>query len=171
MEVIGCNWCSWQSPFFRSSRSLPWISTVEFASLIARHDASAEVTQLRITVLWVVLATGAGVFAAMLIALRHHRAHVTTSTQPRAAAEYVWTVVPWLILALGAGPALHRVLAAGEGDVCMSCHLAVVMAQPPPYPPFTTNKCIGTQSAGDPIRTAFKCGYSPQTVARSSLAP
>jgi heme/copper-type cytochrome/quinol oxidase subunit 2 len=66
---------------------------------------------MRIAVLWVVLATGVGVFAAMLAATRLHRAHATTFVQPNAT-EYVWVVIPWLIVAICAAPAIHRVLAA-----------------------------------------------------------
>lgn len=112
---------------------------------------------MRIAVLWVLLAIGGGVFAAMLNALRHHRAHLTTSAQPKATAEYVWTVLPWLIVVLCVAPAVQRVLAAAEVDMCMSCHLADGMAQPPAYPPVAENKCIEMQSAVDPIRTRFNC--------------
>ena len=86
---------------------------------------------------------------------------MTTSAQPNAIAEYVWTVVPWLILALCFNVAVHRLLATDEGDVCMSCYLADGMAQPPAYPLIANNKCIEIQSAVDPVRTAFNCGYSP----------
>jgi len=112
---------------------------------------------LRIAILWVVLTTGAGVFVAMLVALRRHRAHVTTSAQSKAAAEYVWTVVPWVIFALCVAPAVRLVLAAGEGDVCIDCHLADGIVQPA-YPPIAKNQCIGMQPAVDPIRTVFNCG-------------
>lgn len=71
-------------------------------------------------------------------------------------AEYVWTVVPWLIVALCAAPAVHRVLAA-EVDMCMSCYLAEGMAQPPTYPPLAESKCIEIQSTLDPIRSVFNC--------------
>jgi heme/copper-type cytochrome/quinol oxidase subunit 2 len=49
----------------------------------------------------------------MLFALRRHRAAVRTSPQPQTAIEYVWTVIPWLILALCVAPAVRRVLADG----------------------------------------------------------
>ena len=86
---------------------------------------------------------------------------VRTSAQPNAIAEYVWTAVPWLILALYFVAAVHRLLAAGEGDMCMSCQLGEGIAQPPVYTPIAKNECIEIQSAADPIRTVFNCGYSP----------
>jgi heme/copper-type cytochrome/quinol oxidase subunit 2 len=57
------------------------------------------------------LATGAGVVVATLDAVRRHRAHTTTLVQSNAT-EYVWVVIPWLIVALCVAPAVHRVLAA-----------------------------------------------------------
>jgi len=66
---------------------------------------------MRIAVLWIVLATGASVFVAMLDAARRRRAQATTFVQPNAT-EYVWVLIPWLIVVLCAAPAVHRVLAA-----------------------------------------------------------
>jgi len=97
---------------------------------IRASEANSEVTKLRIAVLWVLLAVAAGVFVAMLGALRHHWAHVTTSAHPNAGAEYVWTVIPWLILALCLAPAVHRVLAAEENTTCVCCLLVDGMTQP-----------------------------------------
>ena len=116
---------------------------------------------MRIAVLWVLLAVAAGVFVAMLGALRHHWAHVTTSAHPNAGAEYVWTVIPWLILALCLAPAVHRVLAANEKTTCICGLLVDGMTQPPDFPPAVKNNCIEMQSAVDPIRTVFNCGNSP----------
>ena len=87
------------------------------------------------------------------------RAHVTTSAQPKAAAESVWTVVPWLISALYIALTVHRALAAGAGDMCMSCHLADAL--PPTYPTTANNRCMEMQSAADPVRMALNCSYSP----------
>ena len=97
----------------------------------------------------------------MLVAFRHHWRIVRTSAQLNAIVEYVWTGVPWLILALCFALAVHRLFAAGAGGVCMSCYLADGVTQPPGYPPIATNKCIEIQSAVEPIRTVFNCGYSP----------
>ena len=65
---------------------------------------------MRIAFLYVVLATGLGVFVAMLISMRHHRCDAATSPQPNATAECVWAVIPWLIVALCVAPAVHLVL-------------------------------------------------------------
>jgi hypothetical protein len=97
----------------------------------------------------------------MLGALRHHRARVTTSAHPNAAAEYVWTVIPWLILALCLAPAVHRVLAADENTTWIRCLLVDGMTQPPNCPPAVENNCVEMQSAVDAIRTVFNCGNSP----------
>jgi hypothetical protein len=116
---------------------------------------------LRIAVLWILSQWVPAVFVAMLRALRRHWAHVTTSAHPNAAAEYAWTVIPWLILALCLAPAVHRVLAANEKTTCICGLLVDGMTQPPDFPPAVKNNCIEMQSAVDPIRTVFNCGESP----------
>jgi heme/copper-type cytochrome/quinol oxidase subunit 2 len=68
---------------------------------------------MRIAILWAALVMGAGVLVAMLVAMRRHRARAASSAQPIAAAEYLWVVVPWLIVVLCVTPAVHRILAAG----------------------------------------------------------
>jgi heme/copper-type cytochrome/quinol oxidase subunit 2 len=68
---------------------------------------------MRVALLWFMLTISVGLFVQMLLALRNYRAHNTVIRHPRAAVEYGWALVPWLILALGAAPALHRILAAG----------------------------------------------------------
>jgi hypothetical protein len=52
------------------------------------------------------VASGA-VLVAVLFAIRSHRLWATDS---RAAVEYAWAVVPWLMVALCAAPAVHRFL-------------------------------------------------------------
>ena len=69
---------------------------------------------MRLAVLWVVLAIGAGVFVAMLAAMWRHRAQATTVVLS-SASEYVWALIPWLIMALCVAPAVHGVIAA-ESD-------------------------------------------------------
>jgi hypothetical protein len=59
------------------------------------------------------LAIGTGLCVQMLLALRHYRAHNTVLMHARAAVDYGWAIVPWLIVALGAAPAVHRIFAAG----------------------------------------------------------
>jgi heme/copper-type cytochrome/quinol oxidase subunit 2 len=68
---------------------------------------------MRVVLLWFVLAISVGLFVAMLLALRNHRAHNTVRTHAKAAVEYGWATVPWLIVALGAAPAVRRLFAAG----------------------------------------------------------
>lgn len=68
---------------------------------------------MRVALLWFVLAIGGGLFVHMLVALRNCRAHNTVLTHPRAAAEYGWATVPWLIIALVVASAVHRIFAAG----------------------------------------------------------
>ena len=79
----------------------------------------------------------------------------------KAIAEYVWTLVTWLILALCVAAAVDRLLAAGAKDMCIACVVADGIGQPPAYPPIATNKSIEMQPAVDAIRTALNCGYSP----------
>lgn len=66
---------------------------------------------MRVAVLWFMLAISGGLFVNMLLALRNYRVHNTLVTHPRAAAEYGWASVPWLIMALAAAPAVQRVFA------------------------------------------------------------
>jgi heme/copper-type cytochrome/quinol oxidase subunit 2 len=65
---------------------------------------------MRIAVLWCVLAISVGLFVGMLVALRRYHAHNGELTHRTAAVEYGWAIVPWLIVALGAAPAVQRIL-------------------------------------------------------------
>ena len=67
---------------------------------------------MRVAVLWFVLAITAVVFVHMLVALRSYRAQNVARTHSKAVIEYGWTIVPWLIVALGAAPAVRRLLLA-----------------------------------------------------------
>jgi heme/copper-type cytochrome/quinol oxidase subunit 2 len=69
---------------------------------------------MRIAILRAALVMGAGVLVAMLVAMRRHRARAAGSAQAIAFAEYLWAVVPWLIVALCVTPAVQRILAAGR---------------------------------------------------------
>jgi hypothetical protein len=68
---------------------------------------------MRVALLWFMLTISVGLFVQMLLALRNYRAHNTVLGHPRAAVEYGSALVPWLILALSAAPAVQRILAAG----------------------------------------------------------
>jgi len=68
---------------------------------------------MRVAFLWLMLAISVGVFVGMLLALRNYRAHNIVLTPPKTAVEYGWAIVPWLIFALGAAPAVRRLFAAG----------------------------------------------------------
>jgi heme/copper-type cytochrome/quinol oxidase subunit 2 len=68
---------------------------------------------MRVALLWFMLTISVGLFVQMLLALRNYRAHNTVRTHAKAAVEYGWAIVPWLILALSAAPAVQRILAAG----------------------------------------------------------
>ena len=57
---------------------------------------------MRVALLWATLAVSAGLFVVMLLAVREHRAHNTTPMHSKAAVEYGWAIVPWLIFAMGA---------------------------------------------------------------------
>jgi hypothetical protein len=65
---------------------------------------------MRIFLLWNLLVASGAVVIAMLLAIRSHRLR---ATDPRAAVEYAWAVVPWVMAALCAAPAVQRFLAAG----------------------------------------------------------
>ena len=65
---------------------------------------------MRVGVLWTLLAIGTAVFGAMLVSEWRHQARATTPV-PKAAAQYVWAMIPCLIVALCAAPAVQRVLA------------------------------------------------------------
>lgn len=61
----------------------------------------------------IVLMIGLAVFLAMLVATWRHRSHVTTPAKPRAVVEYLWALVPWILMALSAAPALRRIFTGG----------------------------------------------------------
>jgi hypothetical protein len=65
---------------------------------------------MRIFLLWNLLVAGGAVFVAVLFAIRSHRLRASDST---AAVEYAWAVLPWVMVALCAAPAVHRFLSAG----------------------------------------------------------
>ena len=75
---------------------------------------------MRVAVLWTLLAIGNGVFLAMLVALWRHRAQVTTPAQPKTVSENVWAMVPWLIVAFCAAPAVHHTLATNQAMLVAS---------------------------------------------------
>ena len=64
---------------------------------------------MRVAILWTLLAIGVGVLVVMLVSVWRHQARATTPV-PNAAAEYVWAMIPCLIVTLCAAPAVHRVL-------------------------------------------------------------
>lgn len=53
------------------------------------------------------------VFATMLLAVARHREQSPSrgDAQTRSRAEYVWALIPWLILTLSALPAVRLILA------------------------------------------------------------
>jgi heme/copper-type cytochrome/quinol oxidase subunit 2 len=63
---------------------------------------------VRIAILWTLLAIGVGVLVSMLISVWRHQVRATTPVR-KAVAEYVWTMIPCLIMALCAAPAVHQV--------------------------------------------------------------
>jgi heme/copper-type cytochrome/quinol oxidase subunit 2 len=63
---------------------------------------------MRIAVLWTLLAIGVGVLVATLISVWRHQARTTIPAR-KAVAEYVWTLIPFLIVALFVAPSVHRV--------------------------------------------------------------
>lgn len=69
---------------------------------------------VRVAFLGFVLLTALAVFIAMLVSVWRHQTHAPTPAKPNAVfREYVWTGVPWIILAICVAPAVHEVLAAG----------------------------------------------------------
>ena len=64
---------------------------------------------MRAAVLWTLVAIGVAVFVTMFVSVWRHHTQATTPLR-RAAVEYVWQVIPCLIVALCAAPAVHRVL-------------------------------------------------------------
>jgi heme/copper-type cytochrome/quinol oxidase subunit 2 len=66
---------------------------------------------MRMALLWMLLAIGAGVFVAMLLAIWRQGAHRRTP-EPTPIVEYVWAVVPWLLVALCVAPSVRRILAS-----------------------------------------------------------
>jgi hypothetical protein len=64
---------------------------------------------MKIFLLWNLLVASGAVVIAMRLAIRSHRLRATDS---RAAVEYAWAVVPWVMVALCAAPAVQRFLAA-----------------------------------------------------------
>jgi hypothetical protein len=65
---------------------------------------------MRIFLLCNLLVASGALCVAILLATRSHRLRATDS---RAAVEYAWAVVPWVMVALCAAPAVHRILAGG----------------------------------------------------------
>lgn len=60
--------------------------------------------------LWNSLVASGALAVAVLLVIRSHWLRATDST---AAIECAWAVVPWVIVALSAAPAVHRFFAAG----------------------------------------------------------
>ena len=65
---------------------------------------------MKLFLLWNLLVASGAVLVAMLLAIRSHRLRAVDS---RAAIECAWAVLPWVMAALCAAPAVHRLLAAG----------------------------------------------------------
>ena len=73
--------------------------------------------EMRVAFAWSVLVIALGVFIAMLASVWRHQFHAPTAAKPDALVrEYVWTTVPWIILAICVAPAVHEVLAAGRSE-------------------------------------------------------
>ena len=65
---------------------------------------------MRIVLLWSVLAIAGGAFIAMLAALCQHHVHATGAKPKDFFADAVWSLIPWIIVAVCAAPAVHRIL-------------------------------------------------------------
>ena len=65
---------------------------------------------MRIFLLWNSLVAGGALLAVALLAVRSHRVWATDS---RAAVEYAWAAVPWMMVALCAALVLDSVLVGG----------------------------------------------------------
>jgi hypothetical protein len=65
--------------------------------------------------LQVLAAIAALVFVIMLVATAMHRAAGRSEDTHRtcALAEYLWTMVPWLMMGACVAPAVRRIVAAG----------------------------------------------------------
>ena len=70
--------------------------------------------EMRVAFVWSALVIALVVFIAMLVGVWRHQAHAKVAGHTTAlVSEYVWTTVPWIILAICVAPAVHEVLAAG----------------------------------------------------------
>jgi heme/copper-type cytochrome/quinol oxidase subunit 2 len=68
---------------------------------------------MRVAFVWAILLIAIGIFIAMLFSVWRHQFHAPTAARPGAVVnEYVWTTVPWIILAICIAPAMHAVLVA-----------------------------------------------------------
>jgi hypothetical protein len=65
---------------------------------------------MRIFLLCNLLVASGALCVVIMLAIRSHRLRATDS---QAAAEYAWALVPWVMVALCAAPAVHRILAGG----------------------------------------------------------
>ena len=65
---------------------------------------------MRIFLLCNSLVTGGALLVAMLLAIRSRRLRATDT---RAAVEYAWAVVPWMVVALCAALVVDRILVVG----------------------------------------------------------
>ena len=71
--------------------------------------------EVRLAVLWSLLVIASVANLAMLLTLwRARRAAALRRALPNGAVELAWAIVPWLITAFCAAPAVHHVLAAGH---------------------------------------------------------
>jgi heme/copper-type cytochrome/quinol oxidase subunit 2 len=70
---------------------------------------------MRTIALQVFAIVAAAVFVVMMIAVVRHRSSGTaeTSRQSSALAEYLFALIPWLIMAASALPSLRRIAAGG----------------------------------------------------------
>ena len=70
--------------------------------------------EMQVALVWTSLVIALVVFIAMLVGVWRHQAHAKIAGRSTAlVSEYVWSTVPWIIVALSAAPAVHEVLAAG----------------------------------------------------------
>jgi heme/copper-type cytochrome/quinol oxidase subunit 2 len=65
---------------------------------------------MKVVLLCIMLAVSGGVFATMLLATHYNRKRGAVPAHMSAFIEYGWAIIPWLIVALAAAPAIHRVL-------------------------------------------------------------
>jgi heme/copper-type cytochrome/quinol oxidase subunit 2 len=80
---------------------------------VARRVNRPEGSRMQLIALKALAAVAAFVFLSMLVAIALHRSArgAEDSYQSSAVAEYAWAVVPWLMMAACALPAVRRIAA------------------------------------------------------------